>query len=56
MAFQNAINVVSKDGYEVVGAPFTQGEKMHVLMKYVNTQAMADMMSTMMAGMPGGNQ
>ena len=54
--FQTQINVASKDGYEVIGAPISHGDKMHVLMKYVNPQAMADMMSKMMAGMPGGMQ
>jgi hypothetical protein len=52
--FALEINKASREGYEIVGAPYSHSERMHVLMKYVNPEAMAEMMSKVMSGMPGG--
>jgi hypothetical protein len=53
-SMEREINIKSKEGYEVVGAPYSHDGGMHVLMKHMNTEKMTNMMSQMMASMPGG--
>ena len=53
VTFETAINNRHKEGYEILGAPYSHGDRMHVLMKYVDPTAMADMMSKMMKNMQG---